>query len=122
MEKEIKESFDRLMSTIEWKRNFIKKMYNPSYKKSFLEFSVYEISELAGFRLFSEYPEEFNLTKKKGQLIREYFYMNKVERTMNELYSLYPSIFSGEPRWKIDPTLIESYVPTYDEEEIERNY
>ena len=119
MEDEVKEAFDRLMSNIENKRDFLQESFSPSYKKSKLELSVYELADLAGLRIFNTNYDKFNLTKKKGQLIRAYFQGNIIEKSINELYDLYSDIFSGEPRWRIDPSLIGSHVPTYDETEIE---
>ena len=92
MEKETKEAFDILLSNIEEKKNFLKENFSPSYKKSPIEISVYETADLAGLHLFSDYNEEFRLSKRQGYLIREYFQMTQIEDAINELYDFYPSI------------------------------
>ncbi|MBS3084647.1 hypothetical protein J4411_01920 [Candidatus Pacearchaeota archaeon] len=121
MEKETKEAFDILLSNIEEKKNFLKENFSPSYKKSPIEISVYETADLAGLHLFSDYNEEFRLSKRQGYLIREYFQMTQIEDAINELYDFYPSIFSGEPIFKISHEhLLGSHVPRYNQDEIEK--
>ena len=119
MEKETKESLDKLFSIIGSKRDFMKEVsVYPSYKKGPLEISVYELADLAGNHMFDDNYKKFNLSKRQGQMTREYLQENSIENSINELYLSYPDIFSGEPKWKIDSGLIESYVPMYEENEI----
>jgi len=118
MDEEIKDAFDKFFSNINKFRDI--NDFIPSYKKNSLELSVYELVDLAGLRFFNNHYEEFGLvTKKKAQLIKEYLQSNKIEDSINELYDLFPDFLQGEPRFKIDLTQIEQYVPTYDKAEIE---
>ncbi len=121
MDKETEEAFDRLFSNIDKLKK--ESDFVPSYKKNSLEISVYELADLAGLKFFNGHYEELGLvTKRKSQLINEYFKSPKLslEEKTNELYDLFPDFLQGEPRWKIDPSLLGSHVPTYDKIEVEK--
>lgn len=123
MDKETLEAFDKLFSNIESQRGFLKEQFNPSYKKSALEFSVYEIADMAGNHVFDEHPGNFGMTEKQAHLVREYLQTScPVEDAMNELYDMFPDFLQGEPIFKLRfPSRLGTHVRHYSESEIERD-
>ncbi|NCN51506.1 hypothetical protein GW931_00650 [archaeon] len=121
MDEETKEAFDHLLYFLVDDPNLYHNNVKGFYKKNLLEFSVYGLSDIVGNLVLKHKPKKFGLDKEKSDLITEYFQKNKIEYCINELYEKFPSNFSGEPRWRIDPTKVEKYVPTYDESDIEKN-
>ncbi len=122
MDKETLNALDSLFSNIESQREFLKEQFYPSYKKSPLEFSVYELADIAGNHIFDDHPKKFGITKKQAQLVREYFQTtNPLENAINELYELFPDFLHGEPIFKLkSPSTLNKYIPWYAEEEIAR--
>ena len=89
--------------------------YRPRHgKRNSTNFTVLGLADLAGNHLFDDNPILFGITPRQGNLIRDYFGNNTIEKCMNDLYRIH--VFSGETKGFMDESLLEDYVLLNDSE------
>lgn len=112
MEKELVNALENVINAMQ-KNNKLYDLCKRNDIRDEDKFTVLGLRDLAHNHLFEKYTDKLGINQNQGNLIETYFKSSTKEKTINDLYQIFPNVFQGESAKHVNSYELNKNIPLF---------